>query len=157
MALVPFGRRRGLARFDDHPAAAFQREMNRLLDEMFGDLVPGFTAVPAVAGANLWPRLEIKDEEKQVVVSADLPGLSPEDVKLEVKDGILTLSGEKKGSREDKTYSERWYGAFSRAIEVGDVDVEKATAEFKNGVLTITLPKKAEAANSVKRIEIKAA
>lgn len=157
MALVPFGRRRGVARVEDHPMLALQREMNRLFDEMFGDLAPGFAPPVPAAGVNLWPRLEIKDEEKQVVVSADLPGLSPEEVRLEVKDGILTLSGEKKGSRDDKTYSERWYGAFSRSIEVGDVDVDKASAEFRNGVLTITLPKRAEAAETVKRIAIKAA
>jgi|BEDMetMinimDraft_2_1075160.scaffolds.fasta_scaffold02249_2 HSP20 family protein len=157
MALIPFGRRRGVARFEDHPMVAFQREMNRLFDEMFGDLASGFAVSPVAGGTPLWPRIEIKDEEKQVVVSADLPGLTPEEVKLELKDGVLTLSGEKKGSREDKTYSERWYGAFSRAIEVGDVDAEKASAEFKNGVLTITLPKRAETAETVKRIAIKAA
>ena len=89
-------------------------------------------------------------------VVAELPGLDQNDVALELSDGVLTISGEKKSETEDKQrfFSERYYGRFERRIPVDDVDQEKVAASFKNGVLTVTLPKLPTAQRKVKRIAI---
>jgi len=87
---------------------------------------------------------------------AELPGLEQNDVAIELSDGVLTISGEKKSETEDKGrfFSERYYGHFERRIPVDDVDADKVDASFKNGVLTVTLPKLPTAQQKVKRIAI---
>jgi HSP20 family protein len=82
--------------------------------------------------------------------------VSTRDVALELSDGVLTISGEKKSETEDnqRFFSERYYGRFERRIPVDDVDQEKVAASFKNGVLTITLPNLPTAQRKVKRIAI---
>ena len=88
-------------------------------------------------------------------ITAELPGLDEKDVSLEIANGVLSISGEKKSESEDKArrFSERHYGRFERRIPLEDVDDDKVSATFKNGVLTITVPKSAEAKN-VRRIAI---
>ena len=87
---------------------------------------------------------------------AELPGLDEKDVRAEIANGVLSISGEKKSESEDKDrrFSERYYGRFERRIPLEDVDEDKVTASFKNGVLTVTVPKSNEAKSSVRRIEI---
>ena len=89
-------------------------------------------------------------------VTAELPGLDEKDVRVEIANGVLSISGEKKSESEDKDrrFSERYYGRFERRIPLEDVDEDKVTASFKNGVLTVTVPKSNEAKSSVRRIEI---
>ena len=88
-------------------------------------------------------------------ITAELPGLDEKDVSLEIANGVLSISGEKKSESEDKSrrFSERYYGRFERRIPFEDVEEDKVSAAFKNGVLTITAPKAAEAKN-VRRIAI---
>ena len=76
-------------------------------------------------------------------VTADLPGLEEKDVDIHLADGVLTISGEKKTESEnnDRMFSERYYGRFERRIPVDDIDADKVKASFKNGVLTVTLPR----------------
>jgi HSP20 family protein len=95
----------------------------------------------------------------EVRVSAELPGMDEKDVEVLVDNDVLTIRGEKKSEHEDqgRRFSERYYGRFERAIALPfEVDEEKAEASFKNGVLTVTLPKSATAKDTAKRIAINA-
>jgi len=91
-----------------------------------------------------------------VKVTAELPGLEEKDIQVELANGVLAISGEKKTESEDKDrrFSERYYGRFERRIPVDDVEPDKVKASFKNGVLTVTLPKSPSAQEKVKRIAI---
>ncbi len=104
------------------------------------------------------PRIDVKETDKEYVISAELPGLNKKDFKLTLENDVLTLEGEKKYEHEEKDgnyyRSERSYGAFRRSFRLtDDIDREKIKADYKNGVLNITLPK-TESAQS-KAVEIK--
>ena len=134
------------------PFFGLRREIDRLFDDMF--------RMPALAGtaSMAWPSVEVVDGDNQVVVTAEIPGMNEKDVELTVQDGVLCLRGEKKSETEDKDrgYSERWYGRFERRIMLpAGVEEEKANATFQDGVLTVTMPKSAEAASG-RRIPINA-
>jgi HSP20 family protein len=90
-----------------------------------------------------------------VRIPAELPGLDEKDISLEIANGVLSISSEKKSESEDKAwrFSERHYGRFERRIPLEDVEEDKVSAAFKNGVLSITVPKSAETKN-VRRITI---
>ena len=95
--------------------------------------------------ANWAPQLETFRRENQLVVRADLPGMSKDDINIEVEDNILSISGERsdenRDERDDYYRSERTYGRFFRAIQLPDgVDAEKVEAQFKDGVLEVTIP-----------------
>jgi HSP20 family protein len=159
--LVPWNRGRDVTvrRGEEaNPFLALHREMNRLFDDVFRgfDLTPfGFDrGFERTIG---WPNIEVSDTDKEMKVTAELPGLDEEDVELELANGVLAIKGEKKTEIEDKDrlFSERSYGRFERRIPVEDIDEEKVSASFRNGVLTVTLPKTAQAQRQVKRIAIK--
>lgn len=104
------------------------------------------------------PSVDVKETEKEFVLSVELPGVNPKDVSVEVKDGTLTISGEKKFESEEKKDRyhrvERCYGSFSRSFTLSEkVDETKIGATNKDGVLTLTLPKKEEV--RPRKIEIK--
>src|SRR5690606_37691068 len=131
------------------PFLALHREMDRL----FADFLRDFD-LPVRVGWN-WPNVEVSEEEDQYKVLAELPGLEKGDVEVTFQDGVLRLKGEKKGARNATLYSEPWDGDCARDIEVGeDVDADGVKASFKNGLLTVTLPKKPEARRQVRRISI---
>src|SRR5438874_6867680 len=138
-----------------HPFLAMHREMNRMFDDVFRgfDLAP--LSMDRGFGAIGWPNIDVDDTEKEVRITAELPGLDEQDVELQIANGVLSISGEKKSESEDKArrFSERYYGRFERRIPLEDVDEDKVSAAFKNGILTITMPKSAEAKN-VRRIAI---
>jgi HSP20 family protein len=142
----------GLHRNEPNPFLALHREMNRLFDDTFRS----FDVAPFSSQGIGWPNVEVNETEKEVKVIAELPGLEEKDVNVELRDGLLTVSGEKKSETEDKErrFSERYYGRFERSIPVGDVDRDKVGASFKNGVLTVTLPRSPTAQQKVKRIAI---
>jgi len=135
------------------PFFALQRGINRVFDDLWG----GFDMPTAFAG-HRFPSLEVHDEDKVVKVTAELPGLTEKDVDLTLKDGILTLKGEKKSETSEKTenglVSERWYGAFERSVAVGDIDEPAVTAKFDNGILTVTLPKSERPKENAHKIPI---
>jgi HSP20 family protein len=155
--LIPWSRGRDVSvhRGDDfNPFVSLQREMNRLFDDVFrGFDFPMSTSRLFDRGG--WPSLELSETDNDVKVVAELPGLDEKDVQVELANGVLTIKGEKKTENEDKDrlFSERYYGRFERRIAVDNVEEEKIAASFKNGVLTVTLPKSAEA-QQVKRIPI---
>jgi HSP20 family protein len=102
-----------------------------------------------------WPNLEVTETGAEVKIVAELPGLEQKDVELTLSDGVLKLAGEKKSESEGALYSERWHGQFRRSLRIGpEVDADKVSASFKNGVLTVTLPKRPEAQTEARRIPI---
>jgi HSP20 family protein len=157
--LIPWSRGRNVtARGEDNPFLTLHREMNRLFDDAFRDfsLAPfgSHSMLDRVTGN--WPSVELSESDKDIKVTAELPGLDEKDVHVELANGVLAISGEKKTETEDKDrlFSERYYGRFERRLPVEDVDPDKVSASFKNGVLTVTMPKLPQAQSKVKRIAI---
>jgi HSP20 family protein len=108
------------------------------------------------------PSVDIIEKDDGYKVTAELPGMAAGDIEVKFSDGMLTICGEKEGDKEErkKDYflSERRYGSFKRSFRVAEgVDTDKIEATFKNGVLTVTLPKTAEARKKTKTIAVKAA
>jgi HSP20 family protein len=105
------------------------------------------------------PAIDLYEEKDQVVAKAELPGMEKNDIEVNIADHQLTIKGEKKKEEEtkNKNYyrSERSYGSFCRSIELpADVDIDKAKASFKNGVLEIHLPKTEEAKKKPTQVKI---
>jgi HSP20 family protein len=153
--LIPWNngsRNLSLQRNEGNPFLALHREMNRLFDDAFRSFDVGAFGSQAMG----WPSVEVSETDKEVKVVAEIPGLEEKDVEVELANGVLTISGEKKSETVDKErrFSERHYGRFERSIPVDDVDQDKVAAAFKNGVLTVTLPKSPTAQQKVKRIAI---
>lgn len=155
--LIPWGRQQQSpvpvmpGERDWSPLSSFRREVDRLFDDFFR--TPSFGSFGSVTS---WPSIEVKDAEREVVVTAEVPGMNEKDVELLLDNGMLTIRGEKKGERDERGYSERWYGRFERQIPLpASVDEEHCKADFRDGVLTIHLPKSAEAEDR-KRIPINA-
>jgi HSP20 family protein len=156
--LIPWGRTQQTPsryREEGDPFMTLHREMNRLFDDVFRgfDLAP-FGGAGRLAG---WPSVEVVESDKEVRVCAELPGLDEKDVEVLMNEGVLTIRGEKKSESEDKerAFSERYYGRFERRIRLAwEVDEDKVEASFKNGVLTVAMPKTAQAASHVRRIAI---
>ncbi len=160
--LIPWGRNQQVTpsryREEGDPFVTLHREMNRLFDDVFRgfDMAP-FGSFGSVGRTMGWPQVEMSETDKDLRISAELPGMDEKDVELLTGDGVLTIRGEKKSEVEDKerAFSERYYGRFERRIPLGqDVDEGKIEAAFKNGVLTITVPKTAQAASPMRRIAI---
>jgi HSP20 family protein len=131
------------------------REMNRLFDDMFR----GFDDSRFFGGRSGWPSLDVEETDKEYRVTAELPGLEERDVEVLLQDGLLTVRGEKKIESENRnrTHSERFYGRFERQISLDrEVDENAVSATFKNGVLTVTVPKSTQAVERTKRIPINA-
>jgi HSP20 family protein len=122
------------------------RQMNRLFDDLI-ETPAGSAGAPAFAATG-WPQLEIDQQDDQILVVAELPGVDEKDVELTIEDGVLSLSGAKRSERKDESgYSERSYGRFERRIALPtNIDEDKCKADFKNGVLTVTIPRAAEKA-----------
>jgi len=142
---------------DMDPFMSLHRNVNRLFDEVFNgfDTPSMFGRMTSRTGA--WPSVEFSENDKEIRVVAEVPGLDDNDVEVLLEDGVLTLRGEKKSESEDKDrqFSERYYGRFERRLALGrEVDEDKVAATFKNGVLTVTLPKTEKAQANAKRITI---
>ena len=157
--LIPWSRNQELtpARDSFDPFLTLHREMNRLFDDVFRGF-GGTSLSPLMEGRFGWPKVELSETDKVLTVSAELPGLSEKDVQVEIANGILTLRGEKRAEREEggRYFSERYYGAFERQIPLDGVEEDKAEVSFKNGVLTVSLPKSEKEGSGVKRIAINA-
>jgi HSP20 family protein len=144
---------------DLSPMVSFQKEMNQLFNKFFEDFsAPSwFKSFEGVNGFN--PSVDVKEDEKNVEVIAELPGMEEKDVEVTLTDGALTIKGEKKHEAEEKKENyhrvERSYGSFQRVIPLPEVENENVQASFKNGVLTVTLPKSKVLESKAKKIEIK--
>jgi HSP20 family protein len=128
---------------------SLQERMNRLFDESFRGAHRGSGEEDWMTGA--WaPSVDIYEQDGTIVLKAELPGIDPKDVDVRVENNILTLRGERKLDSEVKKESyhrvERSYGTFSRSFTLPNaIDTERIKAEYTDGVLRMTLPKKEEA------------
>ncbi len=126
--------------------------MQRQMDRMFQNF--GFGSMER----NLWsPQIEMHEKKGKLLITADLPGLNKEDVKIELNDNLLTIEGERKQEQRDdaRGWSERSYGRFFRSIPLPEgINAENANASFNNGVLEITLDAPKKELPKGKKIEI---
>ena len=154
--MIPWSKNHDVVRRDEpNPVLTLHREMNRLFDDVFSGFGLSPRSPTLMEGRFSWPRIELSETEKLLTVTAELPGLAEQDVQVELANGVLVIRGRKvEGESDGKVFSERFYGAFERHISLDGVQEDKAEASFKNGVLTITLPKSEEAPGRVKRIAI---
>ncbi len=161
------------------PLSAFRSELDRMVDSFFGVRGGVSSGAPLAApwgaagsavgsapgpagglfGAALSPSVDLTESETALTLTAELPGLGEHDVELSLQNGVLTLSGEKKqesaADQGDLYVAERRYGAFRRSFRLPDsVDPEKVSARFEQGVLTVTLPKRADIVAGAKKIAI---
>jgi HSP20 family protein len=152
-----------------HPLSVLRQEIDRLFDDLHWgawgrpltrslfDAEPFWRETGWGGGV---PAVDISEKEKEYEVTAELPGMEEKDIDVKFADGMLTIKGEKKEEKKEKKkdfyLSERRYGSFQRSFQVPEgVDTDKIEASFKNGVLTVTLPKTAEAQRQAKKIAIK--
>jgi HSP20 family protein len=121
------------------------RQINRLFDELF-ESGPLTRLTGGFGGGTGWPQLEIEQQDDRIEVVAELPGVDEKDIELSIEDGVLSLTGEKRSERKDDNgYSERSYGRFERRIALpSDVEEERCSADFRNGVLRVTIPRSAQ-------------
>jgi len=143
---------------DRNSFLSLHREVNRLFDDVFRSFDRNLPAFDSLASfGRWWPSVEITETEKEIRITAEVPGVEEKDIELVLDDGVLTLRGEKRSETEDKDkqFSERFYGRFERRIPVGREIVEdEINARFRNGVLSLVLPKTEKAQSKVKRIAI---
>ena len=122
----------------------------------------GGAAIPPRTDMGYHPAVDVVESEKAYEVTAELPGMDEKNIEVKVANGNLTIKGEKQEEKEEKKkdyyLQERHYGSFERSFEMPEnVDPDKIEAIFKKGVLTVTLPKKAEAQKPAKKVDVKAA
>jgi HSP20 family protein len=162
MSLIPWRQKREERMMEEGgmgaPLARFRNEMDNLFERFFGETWgPGLLeSLPARMGFG--PRIDLAESENEITMRAELPGVDPNDVNVEVMGNTLTIRGEKKQQKEEKRenyhYVERQYGTFNRRVELpSSVDPNRVNAAFKNGLLTITMAKRPDA--KAKRITVK--
>ncbi len=138
-----------------------RNEMDQLFEDFFRrpfDLSP-FREETALAG-DFIPQMDVSETDKEINISAELPGMNADDIDISMTGNTLTIKGEKKSEEEEKGEryyrSERSYGSFRRSIPLPEVvEQDKIEATYKNGVLKVTLPKSPKAQKGTKKIEIK--
>lgn len=140
-----------------HPLASLHQEVDKLFGSFFGDF-----SFPVFKSGQTLPKIDFKDAGNAYQLDAELPGVPAKDVEVSVVNGVLTVKGELKSEQEekDKNYIrvERSYGHFERSLGLpDDADDAKISANSKDGVLTITIPKKPGAKPETRKIEVKAA
>ena len=152
MSLIRWNPTRDLATF---PSDIFnmQREMNKMFDSFSRGVDE-----PTLPNGNWMPAVDVAEEDNKYVVKIELPGVNKDDVKITLESSILTIRGEKKAEKEtkEKNYHrmERSYGSFLRSFTLPTtVKNDKIDAEYRDGILSITLPKAEEA--KPKHIEVK--
>jgi HSP20 family protein len=141
------------------PSSVFG-SLHREIDRLFEDLTRSTLADFGQAQVNLVPNIDVAETDKEIVISAEMPGLERKDIDISIDDDVLTIRGEKKVERKEenkeKSYhvAERAYGVFFRAIQLpAGVDPSRIQATMSNGVLKITIPKPAK--SEPKKIEVK--
>lgn len=141
-----------------NPFALLRQEMNTLFD----NFSRGFEMEPFTGRFGAFsPSVDVRENDKEIKISAELPGMDDKDIDVSLTKDALTIKGEKKEEKEDKGKDyyriERSYGSFSRTIPLPtEIDIDKVKAEFKKGVLTVILPKSAQAIKEMKKIPVKA-
>jgi HSP20 family protein len=161
--LIPWSqskRETPMQRDGDDPFRALQSEVNRVFENFWhGMELPTQGMWDTGLGRGTMPRVDVRETGKEIEVVAELPGMDKSDVDVSVADGALIIRGEKKAEREteDKGYMlrERSFGRVERVLPLPEgLDLDSVKAKFKNGVLTVTMPRTAEAQSAVKRIPV---
>lgn len=134
-----------------------QEDMNRLFDLSLARLP---RQLEDIANVEWVPAVDVIDEKDKLRIKADLPGIKKEDVVINIEDGVLSIKGERENEKEEKNKNyyrrECFYGVFERSISLpAEVDIEKAEANYKDGVLEIILPKKEEFKPKQIKVKIK--
>lgn len=144
------------------PFVTFRRQMDRMFDDFFTGFGGGRSLQAGGGWSGVTPMVDVSETDKELVVTAELPGLDDKDFEVTLTGDLLTIKGEKKSEHEEKngdaTYMERRYGSFARTVRLPfEVGNEKVDAKYDKGVLTVRVPKPAEVQKAVRRIEVKAA
>ena len=158
--LTPFRSGGGLLGGGD-PFLSLHREMNRLFDDAFRG-APATAGQGSGAGNFVNALMNVSETDNEIRITAELPGVTEEDIDVSLDDDVLTIRGEKKfertegGEKESFHFVERSYGTFQRAIRLPfPINPDQVKASFENGVLTVTLPKTAQAERT-RRIQVRA-
>jgi HSP20 family protein len=135
----------------------FDRRMEDLFDTVFGTSLVSYV-MPETRGI-FSPRTDIKETKKNIKIVSEMPGMDLKDIEVSVHNGVLTITGEKKVEKEEKEidyhHVERSYGCFSRSISLPDtVDTDKVESTYKNGVLTVMIPKSEKAIVEGRKIPV---
>lgn len=150
-----------------HPLMTLRDEVDRLFENFFPATRGMFELDPfrRIGGAfralgDIAPEVDVKETEDRIEITAELPGMDENDVNVSLREGVLSITGEKKVERKEEKadyhLSERSYGSFTRAFRLPDsIDAEHIGADFSKGVLTVTVPKRAEVKSQEKKIEVK--
>lgn len=138
--------------FDDIGAGAWRRPLSHRVD----------SHLPTAGTWAVTPAIELIDRSNDYLITAELPGMTPETVEIKLTDGSITIRGEKSEARKeeqaDYLLSERRYGAFHRSLPLpAGIDTDAIAASFANGVLTVTLPKLPDTKQQERKIEVKKA
>lgn len=141
-----------------HALSSVPEEMERLMRRRFGSLAPAEDGEEGLVAA--WaPAVDIREDDDQFVVHADIPGVEPKDIDVSLENGMLTISGERKEEKEDEKEGyrrmERFSGQFFRRFSLPDTaDADKVKARSRKGVLELVIPKTRE--HQARRIEVEA-
>jgi HSP20 family protein len=157
--LIPSSKKAVPVKHDGYsPFSLLRRDM----DELFYNIFQGFDLEPSLGRRNevFSPNVDVKENEKEVKVYAELPGMDDKDIEVTLGKDSLTIKGEKKEEKEEKRkdyyHVERSYGSFSRTIPLpAEVVTDKAKASFKKGVLTVNIPKTVKAIKEKKKINVR--
>ncbi|MGF6862808.1 HSP20 family protein [Rhodobacteraceae bacterium MBR-64] len=138
--------------FDDFGAGLWREPLSRRMHAL----------LPTGSELALMPATELVECDGEYRITAELPGMTAEDIDIKMSDGTITIRGEKseekKEEKEDYLVSERRYGEFQRTLSLpSGVDADAVSADFANGVLTVTLPKTPEAKQKERKVEVKSA
>jgi len=142
------------------PVESLHREVSRLFDDFFRGFDLAWDESPADRWLSFSPRLDVVEDEDKITVSAELPGLEEKEIEVSLSPDALTISGEKKQEQESRGLgyyrAERSYGSFQRVIPLPcEIDEDKVEAEFRRGVLKVTLPKSPAARAGTRRVAIR--
>jgi HSP20 family protein len=142
------------------PFRALQAEINRAFESFQQTFpAPRFHANWGMSMEGVQPRIDVADTDSDIEITAELPGLDENDVEITMSADSISIKGEKRPDRQERRrdffINERAFGAFRRTIALpGGIDTERVSASFKNGVLTIIIPKTEQAQKDVKRIAV---
>jgi HSP20 family protein len=130
----------------------FGAGIERIMDRIFDEMIEGRHALPSLMA----PAIDLSENDTYYTLTAELPGVDKDDVTIELAAGMLTIHGEKKSEREEKSerrrYAERSYGAFSRSLSLprdAESDPARIAASYKDGILTVKIPRTHEARPAV--------
>lgn len=160
--LIPWSRHRTAASSPANrdPFLSLQREVNRLFDNTWGGFDVAFASGNGAMGDSSWPHVDLVEHDKEFILTVEMPGLNEKDFDVQFADQCVILRGDRQATHDEKKdglrHIERYYGHFERRIPLGvDIETDKARAQLRKGVLTVTLPK-AEQSQSTHRIPITA-